>query len=227
MKAPAFPYRTRHGRAFGGRRVGLSGRVDKDGATSLVDLCRRKVLLFWPFRVINTSPERKTRTEYAGRTETSMEQRKYYLAYGSNLNIRQMRTRCPEARIVGTAVIPDCQLLFKGSGTGAYLTIERKTGAAVPVGVWSVTAEDEAALDVYEGFPTFYYKTEMTVTVKDIQSGKTSRRKAFVYIMHEDRKLGLPSSRYVQTCAAGYRDFGFDEKILTDAVNESAMRSER
>ena len=161
-----------------------------------------------------------------GKDGASMEKRKYYLAYGSNLNIRQMRTRCPEARIIGTAEIPDYQLLFKGSGTGAYLTIEPKKGAAVPVGVWSVTARDEAALDVYEGFPNFYYKKEMTVAVKGIEPGKTRRRKAFVYIMHEDRKRGLPSSHYVQTCAAGYRAFGFDERILADAVNESVMKSE-
>ncbi|MBQ9347848.1 MAG: gamma-glutamylcyclotransferase [Oscillibacter sp.] len=154
-----------------------------------------------------------------------MEKRRYYLAYGSNLNIRQMRSRCPEARIIGTAEIPDYQLLFKGSGTGAYLTIERKKGAAVPVGVWSVTAADEASLDMYEGFPSFYYKTEMTVTVKGIQSGKNSRRKALVYIMHEDRKPGIPNRRYVNTCAEGYRDFGFDERILAEAINKSISGS--
>ena len=41
--------------------------------------------------------------------------KKFYLAYGSNLNVKQMRFRCPDARIVGTAEIPNYQLLFKGS----------------------------------------------------------------------------------------------------------------
>ena len=27
--------------------------------------------------------------------------KKYYIAYGSNLNISQMKTRCPDAKIVG------------------------------------------------------------------------------------------------------------------------------
>ena len=49
--------------------------------------------------------------------------KRYYLAYGSNLNIRQMRMRCPSARIIGTAEIKDYELLIKGSHTGAYLTI--------------------------------------------------------------------------------------------------------
>ncbi len=97
--------------------------------------------------------------------------KRYYLAYGSNLNIRQMRMRCPSARIIGTAEIPDYELLFKGSQTGAYLTIEPKVGASVPVAVWSVTDEDEAALDRYEGFPTFYYKKEMQLPIKGIKSG--------------------------------------------------------
>lgn len=88
--------------------------------------------------------------------------KRYYIAYGSNLNIRQMRMRCPSARIIGTAVIQDHELLFKGSQTGSYLTIEPKVGVSVPVAVWSVEAEDEAALDRYEGFPAFYYKGDET-----------------------------------------------------------------
>ena len=31
--------------------------------------------------------------------------KRYYLAYGSNLNVHQMMYRCPTARIIGTAVI--------------------------------------------------------------------------------------------------------------------------
>ena len=59
--------------------------------------------------------------------------KRYYIAYGSNLNIPQMRMRCPGARIIGTSVIPDYELLFKGSKTGSYLTIEPKAGSSVPV----------------------------------------------------------------------------------------------
>ena len=92
--------------------------------------------------------------------------KKYYVAYGSNLNVKQMIMRCPNARIVGTSEIPDYELLFKGSKTGSYLTIEPKAGASVPVGVWKVNNTDEAALDRYEGFPTFYYKTELEDGIK-------------------------------------------------------------
>jgi len=156
--------------------------------------------------------------------DTIMKKR-YYIAYGSNLNIRQMRRRCPSARIIGTAIIPDYELYFKGSQTGSYLTIEPKAGAKVPVAVWSVTAGDEAALDRYEGFPTFYYKAEMKLPVTGIKSGTVRMRDTFVYIMHEDRQLGMPSDFYVRTCLEGYRSFGFDENLLYYAIENSGRNS--
>ncbi len=148
--------------------------------------------------------------------------KRYYLAYGSNLNVEQMRYRCPTARIIGTAVIEDYRLLFKGSQTGSYLTIEPTEGASVPVGVWSVTEDDEHRLDRYEGYPSFYYKKELPVTITGIRTGKQRTRQCFVYIMHEDRPLGLPSNAYLETCCEGYMDFGFDRQKLIDACKDSA-----
>ena len=147
--------------------------------------------------------------------------KRYYVAYGSNLNIPQMRMRCPGARIIGTSVIEDYQLLFKGSKTGSYLTIEPMEGAEVPVVIWEVTETDEKALDRYEGYPNFYYKKEMTLDIKGIRTGKVRRRDAFAYIMHEERELGIPSWYYVNTCLDGYRAFGFDERYLFDAIRKS------
>ena len=91
-----------------------------------------------------TPKERKVRN--------TAKSKRYYIAYGSNLNIPQMRVRCPGARIIGTSVIPDYELLFKGSKTGSYLTIEPKAGASVPVAAWEVSEDDELALDHYEGY---------------------------------------------------------------------------
>ena len=147
--------------------------------------------------------------------------KRYYIAYGSNLNIPQMRMRCPGARIIGTSVIEDYQLLFKGSKTGSYLTIEPMEGAEVPVVIWEVTETDEKALDRYEGYPNFYYKKEMTLDIKGIKTKKVRRREAFVYIMHEKRELGIPSWYSVNTCLDGYRAFGFDENYLFDAIRIS------
>ena len=152
--------------------------------------------------------------------------KRYYLAYGSNLNVRQMAYRCPMAKAVGTAVIDGYELLFKGSKTGAYLTIEPKCGASVPVAVWEVTAGDERSLNRYEGYPVFYYKKKMAVNVTEFKSGKTQECVAFVYIMHEDRPIGVPTKYYVDTCIKGYEDFGFDIEILQKAIQKSQREAE-
>ena len=43
-----------------------------------------------------------------------MNEKKYYIAYGSNLSVEQMAQRCPDARIVGQAVLEDWELAFHG-----------------------------------------------------------------------------------------------------------------
>ena len=146
--------------------------------------------------------------------------KRYYIAYGSNLNIRQMRRRCPGATILGTANLKGWELLFKGSGTGSYLTIEECEGGTVPVVIWDVTPADEAALDRYEGFPSFYYKKEIRLQYKGIRTGKRRTVTAFAYIMHEDRPVGVPSQYYMATCMEGYETFRFDRKVLAAAYEK-------
>ena len=153
--------------------------------------------------------------------------KRLYIAYGSNLNISQMRKRCPTARIVGTGELRDWRLLFKGSRTGAYLTIERQEGYTVPVAAWDVTAEDEEALDRYEGWPTFYYKEELLLPIRNASTGKTRNRRAFVYIMYEDRPIGIPSRFYVNTCLEGYCSFHFNEKLLAEALRFSMKEARK
>ena len=151
------------------------------------------------------------------RTDSRMEKR-YYIAYGSNLNIRQMRMRCPSARIIGTSEIPDYELLFKGSKTGSYLTIEPKDGSTVPVAAWEVTAEDEAALDRYEGYPSHYFKQNIPVQLDGEEVN------AMVYIMNLKMGFGLPSPYYYQTVYEGYNDCGLDTDVLDRAVMESSAQ---
>lgn len=146
---------------------------------------------------------------------------KYYLAYGSNLNLRQMRWRCKTAVPVGTGYINDYRLMFKGSKTGSYLTIEKAKGYKVPVGVWLIEDADERSLDAYEGYPSFYYKKELEVEFISLKRKLKHKANAIVYIMHEDRKLGMPSENYVLTCLEGYKAFNFDASYLKEALNYS------
>ena len=88
---------------------------------------------------------------------------KIYIAYGSNINTEQMSHRCPDARVIGTSVVPDHKLVFRGHTEGAVATIEPEEGSSVPVLVWKISKRDEAHLDVYEGFPRLYVKKDYRI----------------------------------------------------------------
>lgn len=150
-----------------------------------------------------------------------MDKRKVYLAYGSNLNVEQMMRRCPDAEPLGTAWLDGYELEFRGSYSGAYLSVRQSYGKRTPLGAWLVSDEDEKALDHYEGFPRFYYKRDIAIPVKYLSNGHTYKRQAFIYIMNANSPAGVPSDAYVRICEMGYNDFGFDKRILYAAVRES------
>ena len=72
---------------------------------------------------------------------------KYYLAYGSNLNVEQMKFRCPDAVPAGTCLLNNWELVFRRG----VLTIEPKPGSFVPVGIWKISAAAERVQGRKEG----------------------------------------------------------------------------
>lgn len=68
-----------------------------------------------------------------------------YFAYGSNLNLGQMAVRCPQAGVVGKAVLEGYELAFRRG----VLTILPKEGGRVNGLLWRVNAWDELTLDRY------------------------------------------------------------------------------
>lgn len=152
---------------------------------------------------------------------------RYYIAYGSNLNVPQMRMRCPGATILGTTKLKGWELIFRGSKTGSYLTLREKEDGIVPAAIWAVTSEDEVELDIYEGYPRFYYKKDIKVRCKGIRTGRYRTIDAFAYIMHEERPIGIPSQYYMDVCMIGYDTFYFNKGYLKEAYNRSKQEVER
>jgi gamma-glutamylcyclotransferase (GGCT)/AIG2-like uncharacterized protein YtfP len=148
------------------------------------------------------------------------EEKRLNIAYGSNLNLKQMAMRCPTAKVYGKGTLKGYRFLFKGQVDNAYCTVEKKKGGKVPVIVWELQPEDERALDYYEGYPRFYEKKDVKVTLED---GKTIT--AMVYIMTDkvlDRiHLNLPRKTYLDTVIEGYEDAGFDLKFIDEALEIS------
>ena len=147
---------------------------------------------------------------------------KYYIAYGSNLSVRQMAARCPEARVAGKAVLPDWKLVFK-----VHATIEPCEGSEVPVLIWEISDRDEKYLDAYEGFPSYYVKQDLEVSMTDLRGKHPRKVTAMVYIMAEGHAIRMPMKGYVDVLVEGYERFGFDKEILRNALLDAKDAMER
>jgi gamma-glutamylcyclotransferase (GGCT)/AIG2-like uncharacterized protein YtfP len=135
-----------------------------------------------------------------------------YIAYGSNLNLRQMARRCPTAKVVGTALLKDWQLTFRG-----VATLEPQPGAITPVAVWEIDDIAEYALDRYEGYPHLYRKEFLEVECNG------AWMKCLVYLMN-GCQANMPSISYYETIQEGYRDVGLDESFLIGALEDTSLR---
>ncbi len=143
--------------------------------------------------------------------------KKYYLAYGSNLNLDHMKYRCPSAKPIGTMELKGYRLIFKGSCKDySYLTIEPDENSTVPLGIFELSFLDIFSLDKYEGYPSLYHKINIPIKVRG------QDKKALIYVMNDMFDYNLPSSSYVDVCMDGYNDFGFDPEILKKALIDTS-----
>ncbi len=141
---------------------------------------------------------------------------KIYAAYGSNMNISQMKMRCPKANILGTGIIKGYRLTFRGSGRGVA-NIEEMEGRTVPIVLWEITSKCEESLDIYEGYPRLYVKKDV-----EIVNLKGEKIQAFVYVMVEEYtdSPALPSINYLRSIWQGFTENKLDTDVLRKAMVE-------
>tara|TARA_R100000700_G_scaffold26046_1_gene32859 strand:+ start:2293 stop:2775 length:483 start_codon:yes stop_codon:yes gene_type:complete len=143
--------------------------------------------------------------------ERNITMSKLYLAYGSNLNKKQMAVRCPAARPVGSAMIYGWELVFRGV---ADIVKSKDTSMYLPVGIWEIEPEDELSLDVYEG-----YRGDDTSLYDKIKVAGI-----MTYQMTSDG-IYAPSASYFNSILEGYRDFGLDTSYLYDSAGWAGYQS--
>ncbi len=156
-----------------------------------------------------------------------MKTEKHYFAYGSNMNREAMAARCPEAKALGTGFLPGWRLVFRGRGSGNYLTIEEDREHSVPVVVWAVSPGDEKALDLYEDYPRFYFKKTLSLSCRELATGRERRVLGFAYIMEKGFPAGQPTEPYMAACLEGCKAFGLDPGELYAARRYSEELEER
>ena len=134
-----------------------------------------------------------------------------YFAYGSNLDLRRFRRRCPGASVVGRARLPDHQLAFTRYSRhekGGVADIVPQPGAAVWGALYEVDDAGLAALDEYEGAPRAYRRE--TVRVVDDHAVE---QEAIAYVANKTGEFA-PSRQYLAQIAQGARDHALPEDYV-------------
>jgi gamma-glutamylcyclotransferase (GGCT)/AIG2-like uncharacterized protein YtfP len=133
-----------------------------------------------------------------------------YFAYGSNLNVGDMRARCPDARPGVRARLDGWRLIFR-----CVADIEPALGRTVHGGLWWLSDNDVSNLDAYEGAPSSYRQQMVKVLTED------GLQIAMTYVMTENSYLGLPSSWYFGRIEEGFSHWSLPRSALRRAVDEA------
>ncbi|VEU77865.1 gamma-glutamylcyclotransferase family protein [Mycoplasmopsis columbinasalis] len=149
---------------------------------------------------------------------------KYYLAYGSNLNLTQMQQLCPDATVICQTTLSNYTLNFKRLTDSAYLTLDctPTSTAVVPVVIYQISPRDQEALDAFEDFPTLYNKEIFRINFEHNAQMKTIE--CFAYVMNPAATVALPTQTYWQVCLEGYRTWNFDQRILFEALARAVKK---
>ena len=132
------------------------------------------------------------------------------------MDLDQMAYRCPKAEMVETVRLEGYRLTFAAAGSG-LATIFPEEGSHVDGVLWSLTGDCEKSLDLYEGYPDFYDKQEITVKNK---GGREI--KAIVYIMTKDymQNFNPPGRSYLTGILKGCRQ----NQIPTEPILKAARK---
>lgn len=140
----------------------------------------------------------------------------YYFAYGSNMDISQMKRRCPMAKPIRPLMIKGWKLIFRSV---ADITPAGKDNV-VRGALWEITEQCEQSLDRYEGwrpdetglYRKIYFKTS------------TVDGPVMAYVMNSDEHLA-PADLYLETIMRGYKDFGYNPQIVRKIAKRSPKRN--
>jgi hypothetical protein len=167
--------------------------------------------------------EQKYSNEIIEKIKQAMsEDRSFYIAYGSNINIEQMKMRCPNTIEIMEEVLTPYEITFRQTELGSFLDMDMSARLIdncyvmrTPVVIYALTKEDEQRLDGFEHYPDIYIKKNVVFVVD-----KGLYLSCYYYTLKEKTPYGKPSDKYVNICKKGYENHNFDQSILLDALKK-------
>ena len=131
-----------------------------------------------------------------------------YFAYGSNLNLFQMKRRCKDSVFLKKYELKGYRLNFRSKYRAA--DIEKSKHSLVPGALFEISKSDEKKLDVYEDYPILYKKLYFKYYNKSVMT----------YIMVDKTEFRYPTERYLNVVKQGYKDCKLNFNYLTKALNK-------
>lgn len=139
-----------------------------------------------------------------------------YFAYGSNMDEARMIDRCPDAKLIGVINVPGWRFALDRVGVATILPDEASSVEGL---LWSVTPEDIASLDKYEGVKSGCYRKE-TLPIDDYQPGQT----ALVYLSNRNLQPRGERKGYMPLIIQAALDHGFSRnyiRMLTQFLSDA------
>ncbi len=146
-----------------------------------------------------------------------------YFAYGSNMDWKQMKDRCPSARFVGIARLPDHRLVFTRK------SIKRDCGVADAVrenecsvwgSVYEISALDVGKVDKSEGYrpgrkKNSYWRRECMVFLNGDEALPLT---AETYFAEPEANAPLPNQDYKNLILSGARHWHLPADYVAELV---------
>ena len=114
-------------------------------------------------------------------------------AYGMNTNHIEMSFRCPDAFALGHARLIDHAFRF-----AVHADVVPCAGSYVDGVLWRITDRDLDSLDILEGYPTYYGRSQVRVSIE------SRIVQAVCYSMQPGRSDSPPSNSYMNMVLEGY-----------------------
>jgi gamma-glutamylcyclotransferase len=178
------------------------------------------------FSLSPKSQKTKVMTSEPSKSVPQAKPESLYFAYGSNLQLAQMRKRCPESRYLGVAYLRGYKFQINQRG---YANVVPSQDDVVAGLCYLLSAEDERRLDVNEGVAFGAYQKEILDVELFLAKAVVVGRKVseiiefgFVGVAMDGRREGAPTvpdplTRDDQTLP------GHPDSVSQDMVNELGL----
>lgn len=136
-----------------------------------------------------------------------------YAAYGMNTDPEAMKMRTGNPVPIGAGIIRDHAFRF-----AVHADVYPCVGVNTNVVLWEITQDHLAALDLREGYPTYYDRKMVDVEMED-----GTVHSAWMYYMTPGQPVHPPSDGYYAMLDRGYTAFGVPKTQIVESLAASIV----